>query len=51
MLPQPIFSLPRKFQEEKKNTGAKIEDPLTDLGITLGKIFRFLYLPVTENVL
>ena len=34
---QPIYLLPREFQEKNKNTEDKTDHSLTDLGISLGK--------------
>ena len=48
--PQSIFSLPRKFQENNKNTDNKIQNPLTELGIRPGKEVLFLDLYVIQNV-
>lgn len=45
---QPIFSLPRKFEEKKKNTADELENPLVDLGFSLGKRFLFLDFYVIE---
>ena len=44
-----IFSLSQELQERSKNTRDKIENPLVDLGISLGENFTFLDLYIIEN--
>ena len=39
--PQPIFSLPREFQEKNKNTEKEIKSTLADLGINLEIPYRW----------
>ena len=44
-----IFSLSQELQERSKNTRDRIENPLVDLGISLGENFTFLDLYIIEN--